>query len=143
MRTSDKGIELIKSFEGCELKAYLDAVNIPTIGFGHIANVRIGDTITQEKAEQYLRDDLQNAEDCIADYVSVPLNENQHAALASFIFNCGRTAFKDSTLLRKLNTGDYAGAAAEFGKWVKAGNQTLNGLVRRRKAEHDLFMEEV
>ena len=140
MRISSKGIDLIKSFEGLRLEAYLDSVNVPTIGYGHTRNVRLGQTITVEQAEAFLMEDIHEFELAIQRLVCIPLSQNQFDALVSFTFNVGIGNLKKSTLLKKLNTGDIAGAANEFNKWVYAGKQKLKGLVKRRSKERLLFI---
>lgn len=140
MRISSKGIDLIKSFEGLRLEAYLDSVNVPTIGYGHTRNVRLGQTITVEQAEAFLMEDIHEFELAIQRLVCIPLSQNQFDALTSFTFNVGIGNLKKSTLLKKLNTGDIAGAANEFNKWVYAGKQKLKGLVKRRSKERLLFI---
>lgn len=144
MQLNQAGINLIKEFEGCRLKAYKDPVGIPTIGYGRIKGVKMGDVITQEQADNYL------VEEIAAEYapgverlVKVAINDNQFAALVSFAYNVGVGALGKSTLLRKLNTGDYAGAANQFLVWNKAGGKALAGLTRRRGAERDLFLKPV
>jgi len=141
MRTSNNGMNLIKAFEGLRLAAYQDSVGIWTDGYGHTHNVKKGDMITQEQADRFLKEDLAVAELSIVTNVKVPLSQNQFDALASFIFNLGSGNFTQSTLLKKLNAGDYAGAANEFGRWVQAGGKTLPGLVKRRAAERELFLK--
>lgn len=140
MGISDKGIEFIKKFEGCELKAYQDSVGIWTIGYGHTQHVRRGDMITLSTADGLLRNDLAFVEQVIASSVSVSLTQNQTDALTSFIFNLGGEKFKSSTLLKKINSGDNEGAAGEFLHWDHAGGKELQGLLQRRKAERDLFI---
>nr|WP_217645904.1 lysozyme [Paracoccus homiensis] len=98
---------------------------------------------SQSEADEILRRDLGRYEADVARLVKVPLNENQHAALVSFTYNLGAGNLGSSTLLRKLNAGDYAGAAAEFPRWNKAGGKVLAGLTRRRKAEQTLFNKPV
>ena len=144
MKTSDAGIALIKEFEGCELACYADAVGVPTIGYGHtvgLTQAHVGvKSITQEAAERLLReDDLPRYEAGVSAVVKVPLEQHQFDALVSFAYNLGVGALASSTLLRKLNVKDYGGAASEFPRWVRAGNQVLPGLVRRRAAEQALF----
>ena len=139
MQTSQRGIDLIKRFEGLRLRAYDDGVGIPTIGYGHTAGVKPGMTITADQAVQFLREDLHSAERGIDRLVSVHLCQHQFDALASLVFNIGGTAFRDSTLLRKLNAGDYTGAAAQFERWVHGGGKILPGLVKRRAAERAMF----
>lgn len=140
MKVSNNGINLIKRFEGLELKSYKDSVGILTIGYGHTHAVKAGDVITGEQADAFLREDLQVAELTINTNVKVKLTQGQFDALASFVFNLGSGNFVKSTLIRKLNAGNYAGAADEFGKWVNAGGKKLPGLVKRRAAEREVFL---
>lgn len=133
------GLNIIKQFEGCKLKAYLCPAGIPTIGYGHTKDVKLGDTCTQEQAEKWLMDDYYIAEQQVKRLITVPLTANQLGALVSFVFNLGSGSLMGSTLRRKLNTGDYKGAALEFDKWVYSKGQKLNGLIARRKAEKELF----
>ena len=140
MKTSQAGIDLIKSFEGCKLEAYLDAVGIPTIGYGSTEGVKLGDTLTQEEAEALLRQDLVRFEECINEHVDVDLNQNEYDALVCWSYNVGCKAVKTSTLLRLLNAGDFTGAAQQFKRWDKAGGRSLAGLTRRRLAESELFL---
>ena len=140
--TSDKGIRAIEGYEGVRLSAYLDSVNVPTIGVGHTLGVKMGDVITKEQAEEFLRADLEDAEYAVNKYVLMPLNQNQFDALVSFVFNLGAGAFKGSTLLKRLNAGLYKEAADEFLKWNKAGGKVLQGLVNRRVAERAMFLDE-
>jgi lysozyme len=144
MNISQKGIDLVKHFEGLFLKAYLCPANVWTIGYGHTGikhndgTVRAGRAITKKQAEQLLADDL-NAKYApdVERFITVPLNQDQFDALVSFHFNTG--ALGKSTLRRKLNQGDYKGAAAEFARWTRGGGKILPGLVRRRRAERKLF----
>lgn len=140
MQTSNNGINLIKRFEGLRLEAYRDSVGIPSIGYGHTHGVKMGDVITGAQADAFLREDLQVAELTINTNVKVRLTQGQFDALASFVFNLGSGNFVKSTLLKKLNTGDFSGAAGEFGKWVNAGGKKLPGLVKRRAAEREVFL---
>ncbi len=139
MHTSQKGLDLIKSFEGLRLSAYRCPADIPTIGYGTTAGVKMGDTITKERAEELLREDVARFEAQVLRMVKVPLTQGQHDALVSFVYNLGAGNLSNSTLLRLLNSGDYKGAAAQFDRWNKAGGKTLAGLVRRRAAERALF----
>lgn len=141
MKINQEGIELIKRFEGCRLEAYLDCVGVPTIGYGHIKDVQIGQTITQEQAEEFLKEDLDTVEQSIPNLVKVSLTGNQFSALCSFCFNLGLHALAESTLLKKLNAGDIQGAANEFKKWDHAGGRANAGLLKRRLAERDLFLK--
>ncbi|HCT7897887.1 TPA: lysozyme [Enterobacter cloacae] len=145
MQTSDKGISLIKQFEGCKLTAYQDSVGVWTIGYGWTQHVdgkpiRAGMTIKQETAERLLKTGLVSYESDVSRLVKVGLTQGQFDALVSFTYNLGARSLSTSTLLRKLNAGDYAGAADEFLRWNKAGGKVLNGLTRRREAERALFL---
>jgi GH24 family phage-related lysozyme (muramidase) len=145
MRVSESGINLIKQFEGCELTAYQDSVSVWTIGYGwtHPVNGKKIDssmTIDQQTAEQLLKSGVVQYEQGVSQLVNVGINQNQFDALVDFAYNLGVDALKGSTLLKKLNAGDYAGAADEFPKWVNAGGVRLNGLVKRRNAERELFL---
>lgn len=145
MQTSDKGIALIKEFEGCKLTAYLDSVGVWTIGYGWTQpvdgkSIRAGMTIKQETAERLLKTGLVSYESDVSRLVKVGLTQGQFDALVSFTYNLGARSLSTSTLLRKLNAGDYAGAADEFLLWNKAGGKVLNGLSRRREAERALFL---
>lgn len=139
LTTSDQGIELIASFEGLRLTSYRDPAGVLTIGYGHTNGVKEGQTITKEEALQLLKQDIQTAEKAVKRLVTVPLNQNQFDALVSFTYNLGQGNLSTSTLLKKLNKGDYEGAANEFERWVYAGGKKLNGLVTRRKREKELF----
>ncbi|QGU36177.1 lysozyme [Enterobacter hormaechei] len=145
MQTSDKGIALIKEFEGCKLTAYQDSVGVWTIGYGWTQPVdgkpiRAGMTINKETAERLLKTGLVSYESDVSRLVKVGLTQGQFDALVSFTYNLGARSLSTSTLLRKLNAGDYAGAADEFLRWNKAGGKVLNGLSRRREAERALFL---
>lgn len=145
MQTSDKGIALIRQFEGCKLTAYHDSVGVWTIGYGWTQPVdgkpiRAGMTIKQETAERLLKTGLVSYESDVSRMVKVGLTQGQFDALVSFTYNLGARSLSTSTLLRKLNVGDYAGAADEFLRWNKAGGKVLNGLTRRREAERALFL---
>ncbi|HAU5700622.1 TPA: lysozyme [Citrobacter freundii] len=145
MQISDKGIALIKEFEGCKLTAYQDSVGVWTIGYGWTQPVdgkpiRAGMTIKQETAERLLKTGLVSYESDVSRLVKVGLTQGQFDALVSFTYNLGSRALSTSTLLRKLNCGDYTGSADEFLRWNKAGGKVLNGLTRRREAERALFL---
>lgn len=145
MQTSEKGIALIKQFEGCKLTAYQDSVGVWTIGYGWTQPVdgkpiRAGMTIKQETAERLLKTGLVSYESDVSRLVKVGLTQGQFDAMVSFTYNLGARSLSTSTLLRKLNAGDYAGAADEFLRWNKAGGKVLNGLTRRREAERALFL---
>lgn len=137
-------LDLIKSFEGLELKAYKDSVGVWTIGYGHTNSagspkVIPGQMITETEALQMLANDLKKYEAPVQRLVKVPLTDNQYGALVSFTYNLGEGNFASSTLLKKVNAKDFKGAAQEFAKWNKAGGKVLNGLTRRRAAEAALF----
>jgi len=145
MQTSEKVIALIKQFEGCKLTAYQDSVGVWTIGYGWTQPVdgkpiRAGMTIKQETAERLLKTGLVSYESDVSRLVKVDLTQGQFDALVSFTYNLGARSLSTSTLLRKLNAGDYAGAADELLRWNKAGGKVLNGLTRRREAERALFL---
>lgn len=141
---SADGIALVKHFEGLYLKAYQDSVGVWTIGWGHTGlthkdgTVKAGRVITRDEAGTLLRYDMDFFEGRVCRFISVPLSDDEYAALVSFDFNTG--GLGDSTLRRKLNAGDRAGAANEFQRWNKAGGRVLAGLTRRRKSERNLFL---
>ena len=141
MKASDAGINLIREFEGYASEPYDDVGGKLTWGYGHLCKrgETAPDQISEAEATALLCTDLETAEACIDGLVDVPLTQPQFDALCSFVFNLGCTAFMGSTLLRKLNAGDYAGAAAEFPKWCKVGSMQVAGLLRRRLAERMLF----
>lgn len=143
-RTSEDGLDLIREFEGLRLEAYPDpgtGAEPWTIGYGHTGDdVFPGMRITRAEADALLRGDVQHAEDAVRDLVRVPLAQHQFDALVSFCFNCGRGAFAKSTLLRKLNTGDFDAVPTELARWTRAAGKVLPGLVRRRKAEAALWV---
>jgi len=149
---SQAGLDLIKHFEGYHTKqpdgsctAYLDVAGVPTIGWGSIHGVKLGMRWSREEAEEALLSEVQGCASTVQRLVTVELDQHQHDALVSFVYNLGAGAFERSTLLRKLNRGDYAGAEAEFLKWVYASKGAggpkvkYAGLVRRRKAEAAMF----
>ena len=134
-----KARKFIADSEGYRETAYQDTRGVWTIGYGHTKNVKQGDKITKEDAEKFFKEDLE--EHIIPlKKVKVPLNDNQKAALASFIYNVGPTAFAKSTLLKKLNNGDIKGASDEFDKWIYDNGTIIDGLINRRKAEKELFL---
>ena len=141
MNIGQKGIELIKHFEGCELNAYKCPAGVWTIGYGHIKGVSEGMSITQEQAEQMLLDELKEYENYINELVTVNLSQNQFDALVSWVYNLGPANLQSSTLLKVLNSGDYSGVPAQIERWNKAGGKVLEGLIRRREAESALFCE--
>jgi lysozyme len=137
---SDNGLALTKSFEGLHLEAYRDCAGIWTIGYGHTSpTLGAGQIISVPEAEELLRADLAEAVVCVNRLVKSVISQSQFDAMVDFCFNAGRGSFLQSTLRRKVNSGDFAGAAAQFSLWVHAGGEVIEGLVRRRKAEADLF----
>ena len=141
MKTSQAGIDLIKSFEGLHLDAYRCPAGVLTIGYGHTKGVRPGQSISEAEAERILKEDLERFERGVNEAVHIPIAQNEFDALVSLAFNIGRGAFASSTLVRKLNTGDRSGAADELLRWVRGGGRVLPGLVRRREAEQALFLD--
>ena len=139
MKLGERGTEILKYFEGCKLTAYQDSVGVWTIGYGHTKGVYDGMTITQDQAEQMLLSELEEYEGYIENMVTVPLTQNQFDALVVWIYNLGPTNFKNSTLLKELNAGNYNAAGQEITRWNKAGGKVLAGLVKRREAEAELF----
>ena len=137
---SDSGLALTKSFEGLHLEAYRDCAGIWTIGYGHTGpGVFAGESLNEIQADELLRDDLADAVACVNRAVQTVISQGQFDALVDFCFNAGRGNFAQSTLLRKVNGRDFGGAAAQFALWVHAGGEVVNGLVRRRKAEAEVF----
>lgn len=134
MKTNSKGIELIKSFEGCSLVAYKCPANVWTIGYGHTQGVTQGMSITQKQADEYLKADLAKYEKYVED-TKLVLNENQFSALVSFAYNCGNGNLKKLIANRTLSE-----IAEAMLLYKKANGVVLNGLVRRRKAERELFL---
>lgn len=151
MKPSENCKAIIRDSEGLRLAAYLCPAGIPSIGYGHTKGVRLGDVCTRAQAETWLDVDLVDATRAVAAAVTVPLMQGQFDAMVSIVYNTGPGAkgVKDgiitlksggpSTLLRKLNAGDYAGAAAQFDLWVNGGGMRLPGLVTRRARERALF----
>ena len=147
MIVNKAAIDLIKEFEGFKPNAYRDPVGIWTIGYGTTKaagvgiNPRSGVTITQDDAERYLQLAVQKFAAQIEDMIDVPVTDNQFGALVSLAYNIGPGALAKSTVMRRLNAGDYQGAADAFFMWNKAGGKVLPGLMRRRAAERDLFLK--
>ena len=137
MKTSSKGVSLIKSFEGCRLKAYKCPAGVWTIGYGHTAGVKEGDIITQEQADDYLRNDLEKYEKAVISYDGIyHFNQNQFDALVSFTYNCGVGNLKNLTQSGKRT---LAQISTKLPLYNKAGGVVLRGLQRRRAAEKELF----
>jgi lysozyme len=137
---SDKGLALTKGFEGLHLEAYRDCAGIWTIGYGHTGlGVFAGESVSESQAEELLRADLAEAVVCVNRAVQTAISQGQFDAMVDFCFNAGRGSFAQSTLLRKVNLRDFGGAVAQFALWVHAGGEVVSGLVRRRKAEAEVF----
>jgi len=148
MNLSDQGIELVKEFEGCVLRAYPDPATGGepyTIGYGHTerGKIKLGDTCTQEQADDWLRADVQYAVAAVNHLVTVELEQHQFDPLVSLTYNIGQVAFGNSTLLKMLNAGQFNSVPGQFLRWDKGPNgQPLPGLTRRRKAEAAMFTGE-
>jgi GH24 family phage-related lysozyme (muramidase) len=137
---NERGLQLLKKFEGLSLTAYQDPVKVWTIGYGTTAGVKPGQRITEAQAEALLKRDLRRFEAAVERLVNVPLNSNQFSALVVFTYNAGARALATSKLLRVLNQGNYQAAANELLRWNRAGGRVLAGLTRRRQAERALFL---
>ena len=144
MKTGETGLNLIKGYEGLRMEAHYAPTEQWTVGYGHTSSARHGMSVTEGDAERLLREDVSPIEQLLSDTVRAPLNQNEHDALVSLIFNIGEDNWRHSTVLRKLNAGDKLGAANAFELWSKAfvNNElvSLDGLVRRRAAEKSLFL---
>jgi len=142
MTHSEKATALVSSFEGFSAVAYLDGNSIPTIGYGHTADVKMGDVCTKTQALVWLDEDLKIADDAIARLVTVPLTQNEWDALTSLVYNIGQGNFAKSTVHLRINHGDTNGACQAIGMWNKVAGQVSAGLVRRRAAEMAMFRGE-
>ncbi|GAA4667469.1 lysozyme [Bartonella pachyuromydis] len=145
-KISKEGLALIKKWEGLCLNAYEVRVGVWVIGYGHTSavgtpHVHKGMRITEAEAEKILYQDLQQFEYVVEKTVTVPLNDEQFAALVSFSYNIGIDAFRDSTLVKKLNKGNYEAVPTELQKWTRVGGKRLPGLVNRRAAEAGLWAQ--
>lgn len=145
-KASQKGLDLIKRFEGLELKPYKCPAGIPTIGYGNTyypsgSKVKLTDpVITKEKAEELLKFLLGSYEKSVDSFCRDDISQNQFDALVSFAYNCGVNSLKSSTLLKKVNANpNDPTIKAEFLKWNKASGRVLAGLTKRRQAEADLY----
>ena len=143
---SPHGLAKLKQWEGLKTKAYKDSGGVWTIGYGHTATAgepkpRAGMVITAAEAERILLKDLTQYEAAVESLVKVELNDNQFAALVSFVYNIPLASFKKSTLLKKLNAGNYDAVPTELMKWVNVNHKKNQGLVNRRQAEGYLWME--
>ena len=141
MTTTEVLLKKLMEMEGCRLEAYEDAAGVPTIGYGHTKNVRMGDRISEYWAKEMLREDIEEAEWQVKE-LNVARTEGQLDALVSFAFNLGIERLKGSTLLQLIREGgSKAQITREFKKWVFAGGKKLKGLERRREWEARRFFE--
>ena len=146
MKISNRGLELIKDFEGFSSTSYLDVVNIPTIGWGNTfyedgTKVKLGDQISKTDALKLL-EVIANRDfaDKIFPAIKVKVTQSQFDAMVSLAYNIGAGAFLKSTLLKKVNSNDFTGAGEEFLRWNKANGKEVLGLTRRREREKQLFL---
>ena len=143
---NERGIEIVKSFEGLALRPYVCAGGVNSVGYGATRSSTGGpidldmEPITEAEAEALLLRDLESSQGWVSRLIKTALTENQYSALTSFTFNVGAGALQRSTLRMKLNREEYQVAADEFPKWRIAGGRILAGLVRRRAAEKALFL---
>jgi len=135
-----KNLDIIKISEHLELTAYYDIVNVLTIGYGSTYNVKEDQHITKDEAEDMLLRDVKIPVNCINSEVCVKLSQNEFDALVSLVYNIGIGNFRNSTLLKYLNLGEYKKASNEFPKWRKAGGKIIPGLELRREQEKRLFL---
>lgn len=142
MSPSDALLDFLKGWESLRLKAYLDAVQVPTIGYGRTAGVRMGDTCTAEQADKWLREEVDETWHAIDHGIHQTLAQHEMDACTALSFNIGVGAFLSSTLLSRLNNGDFGSAADQFLKWCKGGRplRTIPGLAKRRAAERAMFL---
>ena len=143
MKVSQECVDLVKFFEGFEANAYLCPANVWTIGYGRTRNVREGDVVNERQAERDLLEELEEFADQVLNTVKVELLQHQLDALTSWTYNLGVGNLSSSTLLKKLNTGDYESVPSEMVRWNKAGGKVLAGLTRRREAEAELWAKAV
>jgi len=141
MTHSENATKLVEQFEGLETTAYRDQREIWTIGYGHTAGVKEGDTCTKAQAEQWLNADMATADRAVNAYITADLTQNQFDALVSFTFNVGAGNLEHSTLARLLNSGSRIAAADQFLVWNHTNGQVNAGLTRRRQAERSLFLQ--
>ena len=145
MKLNPAGLDLIKKYEGFRSRAYRDAVGIWTIGYGHTSmagppHVLPFLKISHQQGEQILARDVERFARKIRPLIRVKLNDNQFSALVSFAYNVGIGGFRRSSVLKRINAGQFDAVPHRLSLWVKAGGRTLKGLVRRRAAEGELFL---
>lgn len=137
---SEEGRQLIETYEGKHLEAYLDPIGIPTIGYGHTKNVKMGQTITEQQAIDFLNQDIKKSASGILTYINTPLTQEQYDALVSFHFNLGADILaSDKILLDAINSNNWALVKKRMMLYVNADGKPLEGLVKRRQAEVDLM----
>ncbi len=143
-KVSPELLLFLKVWEGVRTRVYLDSVKKPTVGVGHLVlpsdHLKVGDVITHARVDAFLTKDVQSALKGVNQLVKARITKNQCIALTSFVFNLGQGRLASSTLLIKLNGGDYKGAADQFLRWTHAGGKQIQGLVNRRNAERALFL---
>ena len=138
------GLISIATWEGFKGEAYIPVPgDVPTIGFGHTEGVKLGQTVTVPEALNFLRNDVRVAEEAVKSCVTVPLYPHEYSAYVSLAYNIGRANFCNSTLVQKLNSGDYRGACEEIKRWHFASGKSLKGLVDRRADEYRRCIGEV
>ena len=146
MKMSNEGLELLKEHEGVRKEIYLDPIGLPTGGVGHllkgeeVQKFPVGTPLSDEQVDEWLRQDIREAEEAVSELVTVELTQGQFDALVSFVFNVGSGNLKKSQLLRLINAGEYDRASNQFSRWVFAGGQRFRGLERRREDERNLFI---
>ena len=135
------GLVAVANFEGFRGEAYIPVPgDVPTIGFGSTKGVELGDTITVPEALNRLNEDVRATESAVKSCVLVPLSSIEFDVYVGFAYNVGSKAFCSSTLVKKLNAGDYAGACAELNRWVYVDGKMVPGLVNRRGNEYERCM---
>ena len=138
-----KGLQLIKQFEGFSSKIYLDSAGLKTIGYGHLIlpceTSSFQNGINEAGAVTLLKKDVAIAEQAVSRLITPPINQNQFDSLVSFTFNLGSAAFQRSTLRAKVNRSEHEQVPREFMRWVYAGGIKILGLIRRRRAEAELY----
>ena len=141
MKTSKKGIDLIKHFEGLRLKTYRCSASKLTIGYGHTGTTKENMTITIEEAEKLLKNDLEKFESAVNRLVGIKIHQLMFDSLVCFAYNVGIGNLQASTLLKKINLNKFNEVPNEFLKWDKAKGNVIPGLTKRREAERDLFLQ--
>lgn len=157
MQMSKKGLDLLAQWEGIKLTVYKDVAGLPTIGVGHLLTrdelssgkilihdnpIRYVDGLTEEQVMQLLSQDVQAVEKSVTDEVQVDLQLHQFDALVSFTFNVGKGAFRNSTLLKLLNKGQYDEVPNQLARWVYSGGKKIRGLINRRRNEINLWNDQ-